>query len=327
MSRLLLITTPSGVTVPPVLPDEDDLRTSADRPLPYRLPTDIPYNVRTWCETPGPYQNPVSVHPSVWDFGPDGWNDYRYWFVHTPWDGNALENPVLLVSNNPWAYRMAPGAPAPLDGPAGGGSSEFWHLSDPDLWYDADEDTLHVFYRESMTANGENPNWEKIWVVSTQDGHTFTEPVEIIEITGAGNDRQVLAPGVFKHPETGVWWLYAAYSGRRWSAPEAAGTWTEQSTYTVTGGYAWHWDVIYDEGQWRGIDGSTVYVSEDGVTWRKGAEILPSRPGEWDKETYRSSMFPHQDGESYHVWYSSDTTYYGWHTAYTIVPKDHWRDA
>src|SRR5690625_791280 len=69
-----------------------------------------PLNIRTYDG----YNR--TVHPDVIYFE-NGWNDYKYWMVHTPFpfDNDFWENPSIIVSNDGISWKDAPGITNPID--------------------------------------------------------------------------------------------------------------------------------------------------------------------------------------------------------------------
>lgn len=138
-----------------------------------------------------------TVHP---DFArtPADWGAYELHLALTPYPNGAseLENPSVFVSRAGYRWFPQAGVSNPLVHPTAGG-----YLSDPDLVYVPDKRELWMYYREADTKN-------RISVVRSHDGITWTEPVRVI--TAA--NQTVVSPAIVRRSAT-EWLMWSVNGG------------------------------------------------------------------------------------------------------------------
>lgn len=312
-----------GVTEPadPTVPESDP----EPGTIPYAIPTTSPYTVQhmTAAQLPTPDGTGSAVHPSVKDFGPGKtWNGYRYWMAITGyWQGNDdLENPEVYHSQDGFNWTVPAGVTNPLaPAPAIGAGP---YNSDTEIVWDPDGDRIHIYYRTADEA----AKTEKIYVMTSTDGSTWTAPALVL--SGTGSFTQLLSPTIVRISQ-GDWRMWVAGGQNMWSAPAHNGPWTKVGPFTMTGAVhnLWHLhiikylDVFYMVGDDYGTAGLFPAVSTDGMHWNAGPEFLSS--GGWATTPYRSAIQIHPALDKFRLWYSANGPD-SWRAAYTHVPKSLW---
>lgn len=300
---------------------------------PYRYPQAAPYNAPQFSLTPTPDYTGSAVHPSVVDFGEAGWNGWRYWMGMTPYWGsqNHLENPCVLVSSDGDRWMVPVGLTNPI---APKPVAENAYNSDTHLVYDADNDYLVLFWRETESRVAAGSMYEYIRAATSTDGVTWTDQPNVVEVTGADRVTHTLSPAVLKVGAT--WHMFTVDDGAvdHRTAPSPLGPWSEPVRATWTRplpGDLWHLDVIYHDGAYRMLANCvetdtrnlSVASSSDGDTWRAGGAVMRQRPDRWDRFMYRACFLPHPELDTYRVWYSASGAS-SWRIGLTEMPQALW---
>ena len=286
-----------------------------------------PYNASGPLVLPSPYTPPTmpsGTHPSVIDFGVQ-FNGYRWWMAYTPYPngGDALENPVIVASNDRVNWVEPSGVRNPLeDRPLTG-----WN-SDTELVWDNETHAMWCIYRVYREGN------EFIRARRSYNGIDWSLPFRLFE---TGTTEGCLSPTVVKD-HTGRWRMFSIGGTSYRTADHIFGPWSDPKPIKliwadgVAGESPWHVFMRYEYGQYRMLlngarGGGHLYpgVSEDGVNFRMGAAFLSSPASGWDSGgLYRSCMTPADNGADYDVWYATRGS--GWQIGYTQVPRKHWWD-
>lgn len=296
--------------------------------LPYELPLAAPYNVPVYCPIPTPEGSGETVHPDVVDFGPAGWNGWRFWMGVTPFpNGNAgAENPCVFVSRDGFVWDV----PAGLANPIVGTPTDplYQANSDTDLTYDPAGDRLILLWRAYHTGGR-----EKIWMAHSSDGSTWSEPAVILASEEGVSVTRILSPALVR-VAADDWRLFTAGNlgepDTMRTASDPYGPWSEPVTQTFGGGAGpYHIDVIIgpDGRFWALYGGTEIAVSTNGIAWTVGPRVLTGRQGYWDEGPYRATMTPHENGAHMRLWYSCMGYVNGtqeWRTGYTLVQRSHW---
>lgn len=302
---------------------------TAAQGIPYVLPMVSPYNVPTPCIIPTPEGSGQTVHPDVVDFGPEGWNGWRFWMGVTPYPGGAAaaENPCVFVSHNGFAWDV----PAGLANPIRSTPTDplYQANSDTDLTYDPVGNRLLLMWRMYHTGGR-----EKILISSSYDGSTWSEPVTILANEEGVSVTRILSPSLVR-VAADDWRLFACGNNGEpdtmRTASDPLGPWSAPVTQTFSGGLGpYHVDVSLgaDGRFWALYGGTEVAVSGDGVAWTAGPKALTGRRGFWDEGPYRATMTPHENGTHMRVWYScmgyDDSGAQTWFTGFTLIARSHW---
>ena len=126
-----------------------------------------------------------TTHPCVVYFE-NGFNGYKYYMVHTPYNNNnvELENPCLLVSNDGINFEKLTGVPDPLLPIIKQEKNPLRYYSDPWILYDNNE--LQIWYRYTIEdkINKNIPLINKIYRITSKDGINFSKPELMIDDDG-----------------------------------------------------------------------------------------------------------------------------------------------
>lgn len=309
---------------------------AAETPRPYQFPTNSPYNVPNPALIPTPDGTGDCLHPDVWDAGNAGWHGWRFWMGVTPFratgGGEAIENPLIMVSNNGYHWRTPPGMTNPIDPWPGQATNDLgWYNSDTDLVYDAANDRLVLTYREVFQ------NQETIHCRTSSDGVTWSAQSTLMAFnnTGFGSVSQAVLQA-----SPSEWRMYFCSGNadntwlRYYTAPSPTGPWSStQTRFYLTGAAtdAYHGDFIKDGARYYGVfpilvsgastGGDAPAVSLDGVNWTVGPAFnTVGGP----QASYRPTMqIDKLDPTKVNVWYSTlDPA----RVYYTRVPRSLWDD-
>lgn len=145
---------------------------------------------------PTPYSPTHVLHPSVQYFE-DGWRGYRYWMAYTPYPSSdpEYENPCVCASND-GATWTAQGAQPLVESPAG---AEY--NSDTDIAYDSANDRLVMVFRGGVSGT------QRLYVMSSSDGVTWTTPVQIYAsaANGTSSSTDIASPSLMWNSTTSKW--------------------------------------------------------------------------------------------------------------------------
>lgn len=302
--------------------------------LPYPVPAAAPYNVREHTITPTDDGTGHSIHPSVLDFGSDGWNGHRFWMTTTAFfqAEEPRENPHIYHSDDGFTWEWPEGVTNPLDPWPGEGTSERWYNSDSHLAYDPDANALVLTWREVRHTRKS----QTIWARTSKDGSTWT-PAQIIHEVTDDTNYWSTSQSLVRHSETEWRLYYAAGSGtggwnRYFTAPTWAGPFTSPKaiTYTGTATSAYHGDILRRaDGTYFGViqsDGREYpVISADGINFTSAPPILqPGTYGGNRQTLYKSCAVPDAlDPSMVNVWYTSHGEWGRW-VCYTRVPLSAW---
>lgn len=326
--------TEGATTPPPPVPaDDSSINTQG-----YTWPAAAPYNPATYLATPTPDGSGAVVHPDVVDMrlhtASGRWRGFRFWLAITPyWNSNyGVENPNLRVSDNGIDWYAHPDDTirdlytGGIIVPAGQAPS----LSDTDLVYDADTDSVVLVFREYA---GYTPYREVIFAVRSTDGTTWSTPTPIVDTVSSPSSRVELSPAMVRRGP-GDWLLFTGNDGqlRRRTATDPVGAWSAPVPCTLTGPGSgvspWHHDIIHDAatGHLYGLlnnnDLRPAVSVDGGLTWTVGPPFIASRSGLWDAQVYRGTIQP-KGASSMRVWYSANGSQ-NWRAGYTEVPRALW---
>lgn len=126
-----------------------------------------------------------TTHPCIIYFK-NGFNGYKYYMVHTPYDNNNVEfeNPSLCVSNDGFNFIKHKDTKDPLLPiiKQHGKILKYYN----DNWLLFDEDKLQIWYRytEEDKTNKEPKLVNKIFRITSNDGINFSQPELMIDDDG-----------------------------------------------------------------------------------------------------------------------------------------------
>jgi len=231
------------------------------------------------------------VHPDVVRPNPTGkWNGYTYWMVINPYpeSDESKENPWIVVSDDMETWIEPPGIINPVVA-----APETSHNADPDLFYDADLDTL---YLAQLTPDG-------LSLTSSIDGITWAAQATII----AGFPD--VSPSIAKKGD-GTFEIYSIYPivgqevCRVRTCATIDGTWSSPTTCFTRSPYSdpqnmWHLDVYLENGNYLAMitvhdtgDYMWLASSTDGRRWHiADTPLMYKSVSGWDnKWIYRGSV-------------------------------------
>lgn len=216
----------------------------------------------------------VTVHPSALYF-PNGWNGYRYWLAITPYPGSdsEYENPSIVVSNDGITFAPPPGVTNPLvASPAGIG-----YNSDPCLALGPDNQ-LYLFFRD-YNATGSTPPRDRLLVMSSADGVTWSTPVVIVDT--ADNVQRLASPTAWYDSARGIWVILAVdivgtQTIKRLTSSSATSGWSAASAISFSpalpGTNPWHIEA-------RPVGDQVVLLMQDGSGAGGSLYLMSSRDG------------------------------------------------
>lgn len=312
-----------------------------------------------WLSIPTYDGKGQAVHPDVIVFE-EPWNGFKCYLMVTPFNdslGPSIENPSLLVSNDPeciegWIPR--PGAPSPLVTIRRGAI----HNSDNDFYFDELRNKLVISWRE--VARDANVTSNIIWTIESSDGIRFSAPRRAFSERAhrAVSQAAVVTPAIAGGLRPRMWYvdsndgctssstkvmtmearglngLGAGLSGAAWGTPVL-------TDFSQPGYIIWHPDMyfvtelrlyvsIYAAYSYAdyliGMDCSAtdlfLATSEDGIRWRTFSEpILRKGFADWaEREVYRGTL--NYSNGRLRIWFSAygrlPVVYaHGWSIGYT----------
>lgn len=261
-------------------------------------------NSETYLKIPTPYDDGIewegrthqSTHPSDVHF-PSGWNGWKYWKAHTPYpnQNSYYENPCIAVSNDGYVWTVPEGLENPLaTAPSGG------YNSDTDLFYNADNNTLEVWWR----AVTQGSTTEVLRRRTTTDGINWTETEDMLTIT-SDNVLKVLSPSLHRKNSK-----YHMYFVRDWyimyMESDNGKVWSEPQYIKINGEnvHSWHIEVRERNGVYHllncdkytngGAGGELKYsTSADGINFSEQITLIKPTGNAWDYDglgVYRGSL-------------------------------------
>lgn len=274
----------------------------------------------------------ATIHPSVVDLGPDGWNGFRWWLADTPYPNadDDFENPSIFASNDRLNWTVPAGLTNPLAGnPASAEFPDAFH-SDPELEFDPDTGTLWLWWR---LAPQYSPPYMEIKCASSTDGSTWTLHGTVLTLT----ETPWASPAIVRMGP-GDWRMFlmsGSAATRRWSAPSPLGPWTyvgyTSQASQLNGQFRqYHGDIIYHDGYWwalRSMPGAYVYahISADGINWSPQSAGLMG--GGWLEYLYRPTLVPSTEAGYMDVWCSGNADLPGGKgVGYSRIPLSVWTD-
>ncbi|MDB7267191.1 hypothetical protein PM741_13080, partial [Enterococcus faecium] len=142
------------------------------------------------------YVGDETVHPSL-IYVPNGWNGHKYWMAFTPYEGsnNQVENPSIVCSDDGYNWFVPHGVTNPLvPAPVSVGKAVGSYNSDPVLFMDKDNVTMHIVFRECQ-AYAESQGNERLYIISSSDGwKTVTTPRAMV--INKGSITRPVSPSV-----------------------------------------------------------------------------------------------------------------------------------
>ena len=286
-----------------------------------------------------------AIHPDVIDMG-SAWNGYRYWMVHTPYNGTAdTEQPCIVATNdisNGGTWVVPTGYTNPITADPAGAT----HMADTDIVYDATNDRLYVFYVNtdestyhdirSKWTDGDG-TWSTETTVLTGAANTYTNPSVIPTASGwrmyytrdNANTSLFYRDTTSTTPDSG----YGAEQTATQPLPTnaAKGTTKIQNINICKDTNGDIISVVSDATS-TSLDGDLIFArSTDGgstFTLAKAVAIHPSASG-WDSGgIYRACLLVNtsgtivRSGSTLHCWYSAYQTTTTWGTGYAALPDD-----
>lgn len=236
------------------------------------------------------------------------------------------ENPSVVASADGETWVEPAGISNPLaPSPSGSG-----YNSDTDLVIEGG--TAYLFWR----AYDDGPENERIKLITSTDGVTWTSPVELITTTPA--EQRLASPAVVFDGTTWHMWgvdiVPSPNVVKHYTASAPDGPWTYDQIVSGLsypyGREAWHLDVIRDAAGvfWMLLNDCTLDTSggsgnlllarsEDGLTWTMRGEVIDGLAGKWDSAIYRSTGQFKADG-SMDLWYSGRSS--TWFIGRSTIP-------
>lgn len=288
------------------------------------MPVAYPYNAPQYAITPTPDGTGSAVHPSVLDFGPAKWNNWRYWMAMTPYYQSNIskENPSVLVSNDGFTWKV----PAGVINPIIAAPPSPRYNSDVDIEFDPGSGRLYMLFRQIL-----EDNTQQTFTISSLDGVAWTAPAALQWV----RDQQHISPSLVRR---GVddWWLFTVRASTTPSdaneyhrlvyhrATSPTGVWDGPFDIGVPypgGEKIFHVDVLWDESRFV-----FLFANRSGklssATWDEDVliakPVFMSQTQSWDTALYRGTFTPL--GDKYQVWYSASGTS-SWRIGYTQIPK------
>lgn len=275
-----------------------------------------------------------TVHPSVLYF-PNGWGigNWKYLMAVTPFPNGIVyfENPEFVVSNDGISWSLpSQNAPSPVVPPP---SEWTGYNSDPNLCYDAETETLFLFYRE--VRENRNSLTVTIFVKSTVDGILWSRPIPVKVVkTPSTIGTVLLSPSVLKLDDTAYIWYVEKTDGRYCMKRSECRSLSAIEPSVVCkvvgipeGLSLWHIEVKED------VDGRLVMSAcvtdeltkirsiifaescDNGLTWRVLPTKLDPEPNCRERSLYKASLIKEGGGCRWRLYYSYHDVDGHWFTA------------
>jgi hypothetical protein len=267
-----------------------------------------------------------ATEPSVLVFQA-AWHGFTHWMVIGPYPNSHArkENPSILVSNDGLNWIVPPGLTNPIASPSIG------HLSDSELFYDANTDQLWVYFAWELPST-----FSRVMRMTSSDGVNWNFPQTLFE---APNYHWV-SPTVQKAANTYYMWTVDAGPGGcsttssrleyRTSQDGVFWSHSQIADLTQPGYVLWHievrWVATKQEfwlllAAFKSNCGDTVLFfanSADGIHWTTyDKAALGTAPTGWDDGAiYRSGVAYDPTTDMLRVWYSARSGL-AWHIGYT----------
>lgn len=137
--------------------------------------------VSRWVKIPTYDGSGETTHPKVLYFK-DGFNEYKYWMVNTPYPHNNayLENPSIIVSNDGVNWTEPDGIKNPVSGYPSKIRDDSYY-SDPFMLFDNDH--FELFFRKTksnLNGNYKRNGYNYVYMQTSSDGITWTKPKMIL---------------------------------------------------------------------------------------------------------------------------------------------------
>lgn len=284
-----------------------------------------------------------AIHPDVVDMG-STWNGYRYWMVHTPYNGTAdTEQPCIVATNDitdggTWVVPTGYTNPITAD-PVG-----TTHMADTDVVYDASTDRLHVFYVttdestfqdiRSKYTDGSGAWSTEVTVLAGADG-AYVNPSVIPTTTGwrVYYTDETTGSAVLKFrdsttaPDSG----YGAATTCTLSLPTYGGTTRKIQNLNVVKDTNGEYVAVVSDALTTTLEGTLLFArSTDGgttFTLTGPPVVAPIGSTAWDSGgIYRAALLVNangvvvKSGSTLHCWYSAYQTTTTWGTGYAALP-------
>lgn len=239
------------------------------------------------------------THPSV-VHEPDGWNGYPFWMAFTPYPNDERENPSVVASHDGVNWEVPDGLTNPVVANQFALDEGYEYHSDTEILIV--DGTMWMYFRSAHNVAGT----EAIYRTTSDDGVTWSTPVEVLSATGAAPSAALLSPSIVQMADgTFAMWTVndtdlsgglqrrTSADGTIWSAPT---TCTIPEVYETTNPGIWHVTVARVGGTVYALPlttyGRLLYwkSTDDGVTWTGGASPVMSRSA--DMEWYRAGWVP-----------------------------------
>lgn len=269
------------------------------------------------------YGNKKNYHPSVLYFK-DGWNGYKYWLAHTPYENcnDYWENPHISVSNDLKNWTEPKGFSNPLEPVPENYEHGIIYNSDTELVFNDDTQFLECWWRFYNRTDSKVCLKRK----TTADGVHWSAEEDMLVLKMGQEDA--LSPALLY--EDGIYKMWAvnfkkgytveyreSKNGKDWGEARALDIQFENPIYS-----SWHLDVIHTPKGYEmslsanltGTNNRTVMplfysFSPDNITWTKARTLLAPQTdtGNWDnKGIYRSCLLYADD--KYYLFYSGINT-------------------
>lgn len=280
------------------------------------------------------YTGNEAVHPSVL-YLPNGWNGYKYWMAFTPYQNsnNQVENPSIVCSNNGKDWIVPSNVINPLvPTPINGGKLANSYNSDPMLFMDKDNITMHIVYRECFGYSEEEGN-ERLYLISSNDGwKTVTEPKAIL-LNKTSLSRPVCPAIRWNGEEYLLWYVDIVPTQRKLYVRKSKtlDNWSEQVELSIWDSSIvnpWHFDIHYYNGyyymlmQGGGASGGDLFLAKsiNGIEWIANNNKINLVNGGWNNKPYKGTILPIniEGGVKFALWLSSMGSL-GWKTGYIDI--------
>ncbi|MDP8232543.1 MAG: hypothetical protein P9L91_07750, partial [Candidatus Zophobacter franzmannii] len=244
---------------------------------------------------PSPYTSEVNneiVHPDV-IYEPEGWNGYKYWMVFTPFPNSEpqYENPCIVVSQDGLTWSVPTGLTNPVVAvdliPA---NYDYQYYSDPDFILSSDKATMYLSWRYKH-------GWvdEELLVITSTDGINWS--TETLVLSTNENFEKLISPAIiYNDAQYELFTVNSTVSPRKYyrrTAGTPLGPWVNRtelnfalyngeswilSDQVAGASMVWHWNMIYEEGEYWMIgavgpattsSGGSLWIakSTDGLNW------------------------------------------------------------
>ena len=206
--------------------------------------------INMWINIPTYDGSNEVTHPKVLYFE-NGFNNYKYWMVNTPYPNNNayLENPSIVVSNDGINWIEPDGISNPVSGYPTKVRDDSYY-SDPFMLYD--EDHFELYFRKTKSVlNGKvfRNGYNYLYKETSNDGINWTEPKMILD---NNPPERYMSPSVIK--ENGIYKIwYVNYEGNvRYTESSDLITYTNPINVNIKdfNKNVWHGEIQYHDNKY-----------------------------------------------------------------------------